>query len=244
MRSQVERAAAFRALHEGPPFVVPNPWDVGSARVLEAMGFQAGHHQLGLRLHAGPARRQRDARRGRFPRVRLDAGDRPPRLRRSGERLRRHFGAPCQGDRPGGGGGGRHRRLDRGLGPQRPPVRQGPRRRADPRPPPRRRTRSRSPSCRPRGRRTTSAATRISTTRSLASRRRGLGGRRPVRARPADPGGGPGRLSGGLPAGERARAAGHVDDRDRRGGCPARERRRWSHLGRGRRDGRRGDRHP
>ena len=41
MRSQVERAAAFRALHEGPPFVVPNPWDVGSARVLEAMGFQA-----------------------------------------------------------------------------------------------------------------------------------------------------------------------------------------------------------
>ncbi|MET0427868.1 MAG: isocitrate lyase/phosphoenolpyruvate mutase family protein, partial [Microvirga sp.] len=46
---------------------------------------------------------------------------------------------------------------------------------------------------------------------------------------------GPGRsrLSGGLPAGERARAAGHVDDRDLRGGCPARERRRWSHLGRG-----------
>jgi 2-methylisocitrate lyase-like PEP mutase family enzyme len=37
----VERAAAFRALHEGLPFVVPNPWDVGSARVLEAMGFQA-----------------------------------------------------------------------------------------------------------------------------------------------------------------------------------------------------------
>lgn len=41
MRSQVERAAAFRALHEGPPFLVPNPWDVGSARILEAMGFQA-----------------------------------------------------------------------------------------------------------------------------------------------------------------------------------------------------------
>jgi 2-methylisocitrate lyase-like PEP mutase family enzyme len=59
---------------------------------------------------------------------------------------------------------------------------------------------------------TTSAATRISTTRSLASRRTRPGGRRPVRARPADPGGGSGRLSGGLPAGERARAAGHVDD--------------------------------
>ena len=33
--------------------------------------------------------------------------------------------------------------------------------------------------------------------------------------------------------------SGHVADRHRRGGCPARERRRWSHLGRGRRDGRR-----
>lgn len=39
MRSQVERAAALRALHEGPPFVVPNPWDVGSARVLEGHGI-------------------------------------------------------------------------------------------------------------------------------------------------------------------------------------------------------------
>ena len=41
MRSLAERAAAFRALHEGAPFVIPNPWDVGSARVLEALGFQA-----------------------------------------------------------------------------------------------------------------------------------------------------------------------------------------------------------
>jgi 2-methylisocitrate lyase-like PEP mutase family enzyme len=35
------KAAAFRALHEGPPFVIPNPWDAGSARVLEALGFAA-----------------------------------------------------------------------------------------------------------------------------------------------------------------------------------------------------------
>lgn len=34
-------AAAFRALHEGEPFVMPNPWDAGSARVLEALGFRA-----------------------------------------------------------------------------------------------------------------------------------------------------------------------------------------------------------
>jgi 2-methylisocitrate lyase-like PEP mutase family enzyme len=39
--SRKEKAVAFRALHAGQPFVIPNPWDVGSARVLEALGFQA-----------------------------------------------------------------------------------------------------------------------------------------------------------------------------------------------------------
>jgi 2-methylisocitrate lyase-like PEP mutase family enzyme len=39
--TQEQRAAAFRALHEGEPFVIPNPWDAGSARVLEALGFEA-----------------------------------------------------------------------------------------------------------------------------------------------------------------------------------------------------------
>jgi 2-methylisocitrate lyase-like PEP mutase family enzyme len=38
---QEHKAAAFRALHEGEPFVIPNPWDAGSARVLEALGFKA-----------------------------------------------------------------------------------------------------------------------------------------------------------------------------------------------------------
>ena len=41
MRSQEEKGLAFRALHEGEPFVIPNPWDAGSARVLEALGFGA-----------------------------------------------------------------------------------------------------------------------------------------------------------------------------------------------------------
>ena len=41
MRSQEEKGLAFRALHEGEPFVIPNPWDAGSARVLEALGFEA-----------------------------------------------------------------------------------------------------------------------------------------------------------------------------------------------------------
>ena len=39
--TQQQKADAFRALHEGEPFVIPNPWDVGSARMLEALGFQA-----------------------------------------------------------------------------------------------------------------------------------------------------------------------------------------------------------
>jgi 2-methylisocitrate lyase-like PEP mutase family enzyme len=39
--SQEHKAAAFQALHAGDPFVIPNPWDAGSARVLAALGFKA-----------------------------------------------------------------------------------------------------------------------------------------------------------------------------------------------------------
>lgn len=35
------RRAAFRKLHEGGFFVIPNPWDIGSAKRLEALGFKA-----------------------------------------------------------------------------------------------------------------------------------------------------------------------------------------------------------
>ena len=38
---QQEKGSTFRAMHVGEPFVIPNPWDVGSARVLEALGFTA-----------------------------------------------------------------------------------------------------------------------------------------------------------------------------------------------------------
>jgi 2-methylisocitrate lyase-like PEP mutase family enzyme len=42
MGTQSERAAAFRALHERPgAFVIPNPWDPGSARLLASLGFEA-----------------------------------------------------------------------------------------------------------------------------------------------------------------------------------------------------------
>jgi 2-methylisocitrate lyase-like PEP mutase family enzyme len=36
-----DKAETFAALHIGEPFVLPNPWDAGSARVLEALGFKA-----------------------------------------------------------------------------------------------------------------------------------------------------------------------------------------------------------
>jgi 2-methylisocitrate lyase-like PEP mutase family enzyme len=40
--SQTDKAKAFRLLHEGPgAFVIPNPWDAGSARMLTALGFKA-----------------------------------------------------------------------------------------------------------------------------------------------------------------------------------------------------------
>ena len=38
---QHEQGIAFRALHEGEAFVIPNPWDAGSARLLEGLGFKA-----------------------------------------------------------------------------------------------------------------------------------------------------------------------------------------------------------
>lgn len=37
----VDRVTQFRSLHESGCFVMPNPWDVGSARVLEHLGFAA-----------------------------------------------------------------------------------------------------------------------------------------------------------------------------------------------------------
>ena len=42
MTNQADRAARFRALHEGPrPLLMPNPWDAGSARLLAHLGFEA-----------------------------------------------------------------------------------------------------------------------------------------------------------------------------------------------------------
>jgi 2-methylisocitrate lyase-like PEP mutase family enzyme len=39
--TQRQKAQAFSELHQGEPFIVPNPWDAGSAKVLAALGFHA-----------------------------------------------------------------------------------------------------------------------------------------------------------------------------------------------------------
>src|SRR6201984_3109823 len=42
MTTQTEKARIFRALHVGErAFIIPNPWDVGTARLLARMGFEA-----------------------------------------------------------------------------------------------------------------------------------------------------------------------------------------------------------
>lgn len=42
MKTQAEKALAFRALHErDSAFVIPNPWDIGTARLLAHLGFEA-----------------------------------------------------------------------------------------------------------------------------------------------------------------------------------------------------------
>src|SRR5262247_4065998 len=42
MRTQSDKAKAFRKLHERPgAFIIPNPWDAGTAKLLTALGFEA-----------------------------------------------------------------------------------------------------------------------------------------------------------------------------------------------------------
>lgn len=42
MPTQLEKAQAFQSLHRRDgAFIIPNPWDVGSARILAHFGFEA-----------------------------------------------------------------------------------------------------------------------------------------------------------------------------------------------------------
>ena len=131
---QQEKGSTFRAMHAGEPFVMPNPWDGGSARILEALGFTAlattssgFAFTLGLVDGSGHARPGGAARRGHRH------SDGAPRFRRSRERLwagSRGRGGSDPAGREGRGG----RRFDRGLRPGEPSaLRDRPRQGADPR---------------------------------------------------------------------------------------------------------------
>ena len=120
---QATKAAAFKALHERKKlFVIPNPWDGGSAKLLASMGFEAltttsaglafvlgkpdgGGHPRGVALERQADHRQR----------------RPAGRGRSRERLRPPAGG-CGGDDPAGRGGRSRRRVDRRLRPATKPT--------------------------------------------------------------------------------------------------------------------------
>src|SRR5437868_2097117 len=63
MRTQMEKAEAFRALHGRPgAFIIPNPWDAGTAKLLAAIGFEAlATTSLGLANMLGSATVSLDA---------------------------------------------------------------------------------------------------------------------------------------------------------------------------------------
>lgn len=63
MRTQLEKAELFRSLHERPgAFIIPNPWDAGTAKLLAALGFEAlATTSLGLANTLGSATVSRDA---------------------------------------------------------------------------------------------------------------------------------------------------------------------------------------
>src|ERR1700737_514669 len=42
MPTQAEKGTTFRALHQRDhAFIIPNPWDIGTARLLQSLGFEA-----------------------------------------------------------------------------------------------------------------------------------------------------------------------------------------------------------
>lgn len=41
MANQQEKGERFRELHSGEPFVMPNPWDAGTAKAMQSLGFEA-----------------------------------------------------------------------------------------------------------------------------------------------------------------------------------------------------------
>ena len=113
--SQADKTQAFRALHaRDRAFIIPNPWDPGTARLLASLGFEAlattsaGYaFSQGVVDGAVDGPRDAGARRGHC------RGDGSSRERGPRERLWRRSRVGS-GDDSGGGGHGSRRRLDRG----------------------------------------------------------------------------------------------------------------------------------
>ena len=59
---QDEKARRFKALHDRPgAFVIPNPWDAGSARISAALGYEAlATTSAGFAFSCRPPRRRRE----------------------------------------------------------------------------------------------------------------------------------------------------------------------------------------
>ena len=63
MPTTAEKRATFRKLHASGCFVIPNPWDIGTVKYLQSMGFKAlATTSAGLCLVARARRRRRCAR--------------------------------------------------------------------------------------------------------------------------------------------------------------------------------------
>ena len=59
MRTQAEKGRLFKERHAKPGILIlPNPWDAGTAKLLQSLGFEAlGDDQPRHGQCAGPARR-------------------------------------------------------------------------------------------------------------------------------------------------------------------------------------------
>ena len=113
--SQTDKAKKFRALHEAPgAFVIPNPWDAGSARMLAGLGFEALATSSGAKAGVLGKRDGKVTREEALANAQDDRrGLRPAGVRRPREGLWRC--ARCRGrDDPTGGRRRPGRRLDRG----------------------------------------------------------------------------------------------------------------------------------
>ena len=118
-RTVAEKRSAFRALHAQGCFVLPNPWDVGSARMLEHLGFQAlASTSSGFAwTHGRPDYSVARARRARASRRTVP----PPSTCPINADFESGFADGCRGcggERAIGDRGGRRRAFDRGPRPR------------------------------------------------------------------------------------------------------------------------------